>query len=74
VTTHEADEALLDLPTSSKLDGESEFRSELFEAGCAAVATCADCLPAVADWAALRQRRSRTYRGRAHAVGREVQR
>ncbi len=37
--SYDADEALLDLPISSKFNGESEFLSELFEAGRAAVAT-----------------------------------
>jgi hypothetical protein len=49
VTTYDTDEALLDLPTSSKFNREPESLSELFEAGRAAVATCTDGLPAVAD-------------------------
>lgn len=49
VTTYDADEALLDLPISSKFNGEPDFLSELFRAGRAAVATCADGLPAAAD-------------------------
>jgi hypothetical protein len=49
VTTYEVDDVLLDLPISSKLSGEPEFLSEWFEAGRAAVATCTDGLPAVAD-------------------------
>jgi NTE family protein len=49
VTTYDADEALLDLPISSKFNGEPEFLSELFQAGRAAVATGIDSLPAAAD-------------------------
>jgi NTE family protein len=49
VTTYDADEALLDLPISSKFNGEPEFLSELFHAGRAAVATSADSLAAAAD-------------------------
>ena len=37
LTTYDADDALLDLPISSKFNGEAEFLSELFEAGRAAV-------------------------------------
>jgi NTE family protein len=33
VTSYDADEALLDLPISSKFNGEADFLSELFEAG-----------------------------------------
>ncbi|MBS0558725.1 MAG: patatin-like phospholipase family protein [Proteobacteria bacterium] len=36
LTTYDADEALLDLPISSKFNGEAEFLSELFDAGRAA--------------------------------------
>ena len=36
VTSYDADEALLDLPISSKFNGEAEFLSELFQAGRAA--------------------------------------
>jgi NTE family protein len=39
VTSFDADTALLDLPISSKFNGEAEFLSVLFEAGRAAVAT-----------------------------------
>jgi NTE family protein len=38
LTTYDADDALLDLPISSKFNGEAEFLSELFEAGRAAAA------------------------------------
>jgi NTE family protein len=38
LTTYDADNALLDLPISSKFNGEAEFLSELFEAGRAAAA------------------------------------
>ncbi len=33
VTSYDADDALLDLPISSKFNGEADFLSELFEAG-----------------------------------------
>jgi NTE family protein len=49
VTTFDADDALLDLPISSKFNGEPEFLSELFEAGRAAVGTQAAGLRAAAD-------------------------
>ncbi len=39
VTSYDADEALLDLPISSKFNGEAEFLSELFQAGRSATAT-----------------------------------
>jgi predicted acylesterase/phospholipase RssA len=39
LTSYDADAALLDLPISSKFNGEAEFLSELFEAGRSAVAT-----------------------------------
>lgn len=39
LTRYDADEALLDLPISSKFNGEAEFLSELFEAGRAAAAS-----------------------------------
>jgi NTE family protein len=39
LTTYDADDALLDLPISSKFNGEAEFLSELFNAGRAAAAT-----------------------------------
>jgi NTE family protein len=39
LTTYDADDALLDLPISSKFNGEAEFLSELFETGRAAAAT-----------------------------------
>jgi len=73
VTTDDADDALLDSPISSTFNGKPDFRSEFLSAGRAALATCTYG-PAAADRAALRQQRSRTYRGRARAVGREVQR
>jgi NTE family protein len=38
LTTYDADDALLDLPISSKFNGEAEFLSELFETGRAAAA------------------------------------
>ena len=38
LTTYDADGTLLDLPISSKFNGEAEFLSELFEAGRAAAA------------------------------------
>jgi NTE family protein len=38
LTTYDADDALLDLPISSKFNGEADFLSELFEAGRAAAA------------------------------------
>lgn len=38
LTTYDADGALLDLPISSKFNGEAEFLSELFDAGRAAAA------------------------------------
>ncbi len=38
LTSYDADDALLDLPISSKFNGEADFLSELFEAGRAAVA------------------------------------
>jgi NTE family protein len=38
LTTYDADEALRDLPISSKFNGEADFLSELFEAGRAAAA------------------------------------
>lgn len=48
--TYDADEALLDLPISSKFNGEPEFLSELFRAGRAAVADPrAGDQPAAAD-------------------------
>ena len=37
LTTYDADDALLDLPISSKFNGEADFLSELFDAGRAAV-------------------------------------
>jgi hypothetical protein len=49
LTIYDADEALLDLPISSKFNGEPEFLTRLFQAGRAAVATCTDGLPAAAD-------------------------
>ncbi len=39
LASYDADAALLDLPISSKFNGEAEFLSELFQAGRAAVAT-----------------------------------
>jgi NTE family protein len=39
LTTYDADEALLDLPISSKFNGEAEFLSLLFDAGRAAAAS-----------------------------------
>jgi NTE family protein len=39
VTSYDAHDALLDLPISSKFNGEAEFLSELFEAGRAAAAS-----------------------------------
>ncbi|MGE0416854.1 MAG: patatin-like phospholipase family protein [Acetobacteraceae bacterium] len=39
VTSYDADEALLDLPISSKFNGEAAFLSELFEAGRRSAAT-----------------------------------
>jgi NTE family protein len=38
LTTYDADDALLDLPISSKFNGEADFLSELFDAGRAAAA------------------------------------
>jgi NTE family protein len=38
LTTYDADDALLDLPISSKFNGEADFLSELFQAGRAAAA------------------------------------
>jgi NTE family protein len=38
LTTYDADDALLDLPISTKFNGEAEFLSELFQAGRAAAA------------------------------------
>jgi NTE family protein len=38
LTTYDADDALLDLPISSKFNGEADFLSELFKAGRAAAA------------------------------------
>jgi NTE family protein len=49
VSTYDADEALLDLPISSKLNGAPEFLSELFQAGRAAVVTRTGGLAAAAD-------------------------
>lgn len=49
VTTYEADEALLDLPISSKFNGEPEFLTGLLQAGRAAVATSTSGLPAAAE-------------------------
>ncbi len=49
MTTYDADEALLDLPVSSKFHAEPEFLTELFQAGRTAVATCTDGLSAAAD-------------------------
>jgi len=40
LTSYDADEALLDLPISSKLNGEEEFLTQLFSAGRAVAATC----------------------------------
>jgi len=49
LTVYDADAALLDLPISSKFNGEAEFLSELFEAGRAAVPTRSGGLAAAAD-------------------------
>jgi NTE family protein len=49
VTTYDADDALLDLPISSKFNGEPAFLTELFEAGRNAVGTTAAGLRAAAD-------------------------
>ena len=49
LTSYDADTALLDLPISSKFNGEAEFLSELFEAGRAAEPTCSGGLRAAAD-------------------------
>jgi len=49
LTIYDADAALLDLPISSKFNGEAEFLSELFEAGRAAVPTRTGGLAAAAD-------------------------
>jgi NTE family protein len=50
--SYDADAALLDLPISSKFNGEAEFLSELFEAGRGAVATHRPAQPAQAPAAA----------------------
>ena len=49
VTSYDADTALLDLPISSKFNGEAEFLSELFQAGRTAAGEPADACRAAAD-------------------------
>lgn len=49
VTSYDADEALLDLPISSKFNGEAEFLSELFQAGRMMAETQAEVCRAAAD-------------------------
>lgn len=49
VTSYDADEALLDLPISSKFNGEAEFLSELFQAGRAAAEAQNEAYRAAAD-------------------------
>jgi len=49
LTSYHADAALLDLPISSKFNGEAEFLSALFQAGRAAIPTCSGGLRAAAD-------------------------
>ena len=49
LTVYDPDAALLDLPISSKFNGEAEFLSELFEAGRAATPTRTGGLAAAAD-------------------------
>jgi len=49
LTIYDADSALLDLPISSKFNGEAEFLSELFDAGRAATPTSSGGLAAAAD-------------------------
>jgi len=49
LTIYDADAALLDLPISSKFNGEAEFLSELFQAGRAATPTSTGGLAAAAD-------------------------
>ena len=49
LTSYDADAALLDLPISSKFNGEADFLSELFEAGRAATPTNSGGLRAAAD-------------------------
>ncbi len=49
LTSYDADSALLDLPISSKFNGEAEFLSELFQAGRAAVPAHATPLSAAAE-------------------------
>ncbi|HET8997239.1 MAG TPA: patatin-like phospholipase family protein, partial [Acetobacteraceae bacterium] len=49
IRSYDADEALLDLPISSKFNGEAEFLSELFQAGRAAAGAQAEACRAAAD-------------------------
>jgi NTE family protein len=49
LTSYDADSALLDLPISSKFNGEAEFLSELFQAGRAAMPAHATPLSAAAE-------------------------
>ena len=49
VVSYHADEALLDLPISSKFNGEEAFLSELFEAGRAAASAPAEACQVAAD-------------------------
>ena len=49
LTSYDADGALLDLPISSKFNGEAEFLSELFDAGRAATPTSTGGARAAAD-------------------------
>ncbi|HUB12141.1 MAG TPA: patatin-like phospholipase family protein [Acetobacteraceae bacterium] len=49
LVSYDADAALLDLPISSKFNGEAEFLSALFQAGRAAIPTCSGGLRAAAD-------------------------